>query len=69
MTFTSSAGEMTLYLELYDSVTGDLLAKALDRRVRSRQGRLLHLDQLGDQQSRGAAHSEGLGRNITGCIK
>ena len=24
---------MTLYLELYDSVTGDLLAKAIDRQV------------------------------------
>ena len=29
-TFTTSAGSMTLYLELYDSETGDLLAKALD---------------------------------------
>jgi hypothetical protein len=29
--FTQSAGEMTLYLELYDSMTGDLIAKALDR--------------------------------------
>lgn len=28
-----SAGEMTLYLELYDSITGDLLAKAIDRAV------------------------------------
>jgi hypothetical protein len=33
MTYTDSAGEMTLYVELYDSVTGDLIAKALDRRV------------------------------------
>lgn len=33
MTYTSSAGEMTLYIELYDSVSGALLAKALDRRV------------------------------------
>jgi hypothetical protein len=32
-TYASSAGEMTLYIELYDSVTGDLIAKALDRRV------------------------------------
>lgn len=32
-TYTSSAGEMTLYIELFDSVTGDLIAKALDRRV------------------------------------
>lgn len=29
-TFTSTAGSMTLYLELYDSETDDLLAKALD---------------------------------------
>jgi hypothetical protein len=32
-TYTESAGEMTLYIELYDSVTGDLLAKAMDRRA------------------------------------
>jgi hypothetical protein len=39
MTYASSAGEMTLYIELYDSVTGDLIAKALDRRVdNSRSG-------------------------------
>jgi len=30
-TYSESAGEMTLYVELYDSVTDDLLAKALDR--------------------------------------
>ena len=28
-----SAGEMTLYIELYDSVTGDLIAKAMDRQA------------------------------------
>lgn len=28
--YSESAGEMTLYLELYDSVTDDLIAKALD---------------------------------------
>ena len=32
-TYVSSAGEMTLYVEAYDSVTGDLIAKALDRQV------------------------------------
>jgi hypothetical protein len=31
--YADSAGEMTLYVELYDSVTGDLIAKALDRRM------------------------------------
>jgi len=31
--YAESAGEMTLYVELYDSVTGDLLAKALDREI------------------------------------
>jgi hypothetical protein len=30
--FTASAGEMTLYIELYDSITGDIFAKALDRK-------------------------------------
>jgi hypothetical protein len=30
--YVRSAGEMTLYIELYDSVTGDLIVKALDRR-------------------------------------
>ena len=29
-TIAESAGEMTLYLELYDSMTGELLAKVLD---------------------------------------
>jgi hypothetical protein len=31
--FTSTAGEMTLYIEIYDSVTGDLIAKAMDRKA------------------------------------
>lgn len=31
--YTQSAGEMTLYIELYDSITGDLIAKAMDRKV------------------------------------
>lgn len=31
-TYVSSAGEMTLYIELYDSVTGDIIAKAMDRK-------------------------------------
>lgn len=31
-TFTTSAGSMALYVELYDSETDDLLAKALDRK-------------------------------------
>lgn len=30
--FAETAGEMTLYLELYDSMTDDLIAKALDRK-------------------------------------
>lgn len=32
-TFVESAGEMTLYIELFDSQTSDLLAKAVDRKV------------------------------------
>jgi hypothetical protein len=30
--FVESAGEMTLYVELYDSITGDMLVKAMDRK-------------------------------------
>jgi len=32
-TFTESAGSMTLYMELYDSETDDLLAKAMDMKA------------------------------------
>lgn len=32
-TLVASAGEMTLYVELYDSVTSDLLVKAIDARA------------------------------------
>ena len=39
-TYVASAGEMTLYVEIYDSVTGDLMAKALDRRVDNRNAGL-----------------------------
>ncbi len=33
VTFTASAGSMTLYVELYDSVSNEILARALDRRA------------------------------------
>ena len=36
--YAESAGEMTLYMELYDSVTDDLIAKALDRQLDRRTG-------------------------------
>ena len=37
-TYSETAGEMTLYLELYDSVSGEMLAKALDRQVDRQTG-------------------------------
>ena len=37
-TFASSAGSMTLYMELYDSETDDLLAKALDPKADRNHG-------------------------------
>ena len=37
-TYSESAGEMTLYLELYDSVSGEMLAKALDRKMDRQTG-------------------------------
>jgi len=36
--YTESAGRMTLKLEMYDSVTGDLLARASDRQEAPRRG-------------------------------
>jgi len=33
VTFTASAGNMTLYVELYDSVSNEILARAVDRRA------------------------------------
>ena len=36
--YVNSAGDMTLYVELYDSQTGDMLAKALDKKVDGRYG-------------------------------
>lgn len=36
--FTESAGKMTLKLEIYDSITGDLIATASDRREADRRG-------------------------------
>ncbi len=37
-TYAESAGEMTIYLEIYDSVTGDLLAKGMDRKADRQAG-------------------------------
>ena len=36
--YTESAGEMTLYLELYDSLSDDLIAKAMDRKIDRQTG-------------------------------
>ena len=36
--YSESTGEMTLYLELYDSVTDDLIAKAMDRKTDRQTG-------------------------------
>jgi hypothetical protein len=33
ITFTASAGSMALYVELYDSVSNEILARAIDRRA------------------------------------
>lgn len=37
-TYSETAGEMTLHMELYDSVSGDILAKALDRKEDRKTG-------------------------------
>lgn len=37
-TYVASAGSMTLYMELYDSVTGDIIAKVFDPKASDRGG-------------------------------
>ena len=37
-TIVTSAGQMTLYLELYDSATGDIIARVTDRRISRANG-------------------------------
>ncbi len=37
-TYTTTAGSATLYIELYDSVTGDILARAVDKKVARNAG-------------------------------
>jgi hypothetical protein len=40
-TFATSAGEMTLYLELFDSATGEIVARVADREVAPDRGRMM----------------------------
>lgn len=37
-TYTASSGAATIYIELYDSVSGDILARAADRKAAERMG-------------------------------
>lgn len=39
-TMSESSGAMTLYLEVYDSISGQILARAVDRRVSRGSGRI-----------------------------
>lgn len=41
--FASSAGAATLHLELYDSVSGEILARAVDQRVASTPGDIMRM--------------------------
>ena len=38
---TTTAGAATLYLELYDSVSGEILARAIDRKAANHPGDLM----------------------------
>jgi hypothetical protein len=40
-TFSTSAGQMTLYLEVYDSSSGEILARVMDRREATDMGRMM----------------------------
>ncbi|MGI9232997.1 MAG: DUF3313 family protein [Woeseiaceae bacterium] len=46
-TYTTTAGSATLYIELYDSVTGDILARAADsKKARSAGGHLAYTNRV-----------------------
>ena len=46
-TYTTSSGSATVYIELYDSVTGDILARAIDKKmVRSTAGYLSYTNRV-----------------------
>ena len=47
--YSESAGKMTLYLELYDSVTNDLIAKALDRKKDRQTGYFKWQDRISNR--------------------
>jgi hypothetical protein len=49
MTFSESAGEMTLNLELYDSLTDDKIAKATDRKQDFRKGYIEWRTKIGNR--------------------
>jgi len=50
-TYASYAGEMTLYLEVYDSQTNALIAKALDRRTDRNNGFVTWQTSVSNSQS------------------
>ena len=47
--YSESAGEMTLYLELYDSVSDDLIAKAIDRQQDRQTGHFQWQDRISNR--------------------
>jgi len=49
-TFTSSAGAATLYLELYDSVSGEILARAVDRKADRGYGNMTWSNRVSNSQ-------------------
>ena len=49
-TLTESAGAMTLYLEVYDSVTSQILARAIDRETSRGMGRIQWANSVTNKQ-------------------
>jgi hypothetical protein len=49
-TLTESAGAMTLYLEIYDSVTSQILARAIDRETSRGMGRIQWANSVTNKQ-------------------
>ena len=58
-TYTTTSGAATLYIELFDSVTGDIVGRAVDRKVVRSRGKTLTLSTSAATCRKRAACSDG----------
>ena len=68
-TFVTSAGSATLFLEIYDSVSGQILARVLDRQAARGAGNFHALRRQGDESQRGREDPRWLGRSAAPALR